>query len=70
MSNYVPYTKVEIQCARVGGRVRHFVLPATGEGMSHAINEAGAAELPAVAVDDGAASEQLDGGAAGLLGPP
>jgi radical SAM protein with 4Fe4S-binding SPASM domain len=44
-----------------------FVLPAVGEGMSHAIQEAGAARLPVVAVDDGAAREQLDDGAAGLL---
>ena len=38
-----------------------FVLPSRGEGMSHAINEAGAAALPVVAFDDGAAAQQLDG---------
>ena len=47
-----------------------FVLPSRGEGMSHAISEAGAAALPVVAFDDGAASQQLDEGAAGLLVPP
>ncbi len=46
-----------------------FVLPSRGEGMSHAINEAGAAALPVVAFDDGAAAQQLDGGA-GILVPP
>ena len=38
--------------------------------MSHAINEAGAAALPVVAFDDGAAAQQLEGGAAGILVPP
>jgi radical SAM protein with 4Fe4S-binding SPASM domain len=47
-----------------------FVLPARGEGMSHAINEAGAASLPVVTFDDGAAAQQLDNGAAGILVPP
>lgn len=46
------------------------VLPAVGEGMSHVINEAGAAALAVIAVDDGAAREQLDNGAAGCLVPP
>ncbi len=46
------------------------MLPSRGEGMSHAINEAGAAALPVVAFDDGAAAQQLDGGAAGILVPP
>jgi len=46
------------------------VLPAVDEGMSHAINEAGAAALAVIAVDDGAAREQLDGDAAGRLVPP
>lgn len=46
------------------------VLPATGEGMSHVIAEAGAAGLAVIAVDDGAAREQLDDGAAGRLVPP
>lgn len=45
------------------------VLPATGEGMSHVINEAGAAGLAVVAVDDGAAREQLANGGAGCLVP-
>ena len=36
------------------------VLPGTGEGMSHVINEAGAAGLAVVAVDDGAAREQFE----------
>jgi radical SAM protein with 4Fe4S-binding SPASM domain len=47
-----------------------FVLPSRGEGMSHAISEAGAAALPVVTFDDGAAAQQLDGGAAGILVPP
>ncbi|MDX1984669.1 MAG: glycosyltransferase [Bryobacteraceae bacterium] len=47
-----------------------FVLPSRGEGMSHVINEAGAAGLPVIAFDDGAAREQLDGGAAGVLVRP
>ena len=46
------------------------VLPAVGEGMSHVINEAGAAGLAVIATDDGAAREQLEGGAAGRLVPP
>jgi len=46
------------------------VLPALGEGMSHVINEAGAAGLAVVAADDGAAREQLEDGAAGRLVPP
>jgi len=46
------------------------VLAGTGEGMSHVINEAGAAGLAVVAVDDGAAREQLADGAAGVLVPP
>ncbi len=46
-----------------------FVLPARGEGMSHAINEAGAAGLAVVATDDGAAREQLEDGEAGVLVP-
>jgi len=46
------------------------VLPAVGEGMSHVINEAGASGLAVIATDDGAAREQLDGGAAGRLVPP
>ena len=44
-------------------------LPGTGEGMSHVISEAGAAGLAVVAVDDGAAREQLADGAAGCLVP-
>jgi radical SAM protein with 4Fe4S-binding SPASM domain len=47
-----------------------FVLPSRGEGMSHAINEAGAAALPVVTFEDGAAAQQLDNGAAGILVPP
>lgn len=47
-----------------------FALPSVGEGMSHVINEAGAAALPVIAFDDGAAGEQLAGGAAGVLVPP
>lgn len=46
-----------------------FALPSIGEGMSHVINEAGAAALPVIAFDDGAAREQLAGGAAGVLVP-
>ncbi len=46
------------------------VLPAVGEGMSHVINEAGAAGLAVIAADDGAAREQLEDGAAGRLVPP
>lgn len=46
------------------------VLPSRGEGMSHVINEAGAAGLPVVAYDDGAAGEQLEGGQAGILVAP
>jgi glycosyltransferase involved in cell wall biosynthesis/MoaA/NifB/PqqE/SkfB family radical SAM enzyme len=46
------------------------VLPAVGEGMSHVISEAGAAGLAVIAADDGAASEQLERGAAGRLVPP
>jgi radical SAM protein with 4Fe4S-binding SPASM domain len=45
------------------------VLPAHGEGMSHVVNEAGAAGLPVVAADDGAAREQLEDGHAGLIVP-
>ncbi|MEM1323743.1 MAG: glycosyltransferase [Bacteroidota bacterium] len=44
-------------------------LPALGEGMSHVINEAGAAGLAVVASASGAAAEQLQGGAAGRLIP-
>ncbi|MBB4079910.1 glycosyltransferase involved in cell wall biosynthesis/MoaA/NifB/PqqE/SkfB family radical SAM enzyme [Lewinella aquimaris] len=43
------------------------VLPATGEGMSHVINEAGAAALAVIATRDGAAAAQLNGGRAGML---
>jgi glycosyltransferase involved in cell wall biosynthesis len=43
------------------------VLPSTGEGMAHVINEAGAAGLAVVATDDGAASEQLEAGRCGRL---
>ena len=46
------------------------VLPAIGEGMSHVINEAGAAGLAVIATTDGAAREQLEDGAAGRLVPP
>ncbi len=46
------------------------VLPSRGEGMSHVINEAGAAALPVIAYDDGAAGEQLEGGQSGVLVPP
>jgi glycosyltransferase involved in cell wall biosynthesis len=46
------------------------VMPGTGEGMSHVINEAGAAGLAVLASDDGAAREQLDDGACGLLFAP
>ena len=46
------------------------VLPSRGEGMSHVINEAGAAALPVIAYDDGAAGEQLEGGQSGILVPP
>jgi radical SAM protein with 4Fe4S-binding SPASM domain len=46
------------------------VLPAVGEGMSHAIHEAGAAGLAVIAAEDGAAREQLDDGRAGRLVPP
>lgn len=45
------------------------VLPAHGEGMSHVINEAGAAGLAVVAAESGAAREQLEDGAAGVLVP-
>ena len=41
------------------------VLPAVGEGMSHVINEAGAAGLAVIAADAGAAREQLEDGAGG-----
>lgn len=44
-----------------------FVYPASAEGMSHAINEAGAAGLPVIAADDGAARDQLQNGVAGVL---
>lgn len=44
-----------------------FVLPSIGEGMSHVINEAGVTGLPVIAFDNGAAREQLSGGAAGVL---
>lgn len=47
-----------------------FVLPSRGEGMSHVLNEAGAAGLPVIAFDDGAAREQLEGGASGMLVRP
>lgn len=46
------------------------VLPARGEGMSHVINEAGAAGTPVIAYEDGAAREQLCDGEAGVLVPP
>lgn len=46
------------------------VLPSVGEGMSHVINEAGAAGLAVVSTDDGAARLQLDEGEAGVLIPP
>jgi radical SAM protein with 4Fe4S-binding SPASM domain len=46
------------------------MLPSRGEGMSHVINEAGAARLPVVAYADGAAPEQLEQGRAGMLVPP
>ncbi len=46
------------------------VLPSRGEGMSHVIQEAGAAGLPVIAADDGAAREQLENGACGRLIPP
>lgn len=46
------------------------VLPAIGEGMSHVINEAGAARLAVVATADGAAQEQLANGEAGRIVPP
>lgn len=45
------------------------VLPAHGEGMSHVVSEAGAAGRAVVAADSGAAREQLEDGAAGLLVP-
>lgn len=45
------------------------VLPAQGEGMSHVINEAGAAGLAVIAADSGAAREQLENGEAGCLVP-
>lgn len=43
------------------------VMPSTGEGMAHVINEAGAARLAVVATRDGAAEEQLEDGRCGLL---
>ncbi len=43
------------------------VLPSTGEGMAHVINEAGAASLAVVATIDGAAPEQLEHGSCGVL---
>lgn len=46
------------------------LLPSKGEGMSHVINEAGAAGTPVIAYEDGAAREQLCDGEAGLLVPP
>ncbi|MBN1982136.1 MAG: glycosyltransferase [Chitinivibrionales bacterium] len=46
------------------------VLPAVGEGMSHVINEAGAAGRAVIAFNDGAAAQQLDGGNAGILISP
>lgn len=46
------------------------VLPSRGEGMSHVINEAGAARTAVIAYEDGAAREQLCDGAAGVLVPP
>ena len=46
------------------------VLPSRGEGMSHVINEAGAAGTPVIAYEDGAAREQLCNGDAGVLVPP
>jgi glycosyltransferase involved in cell wall biosynthesis len=45
------------------------VMPSTGEGMAHVINEAGAAGLAVVATYDGAAAEQLEDGRCGLLVP-
>jgi glycosyltransferase involved in cell wall biosynthesis len=46
------------------------VLPSTGEGMAHVINEAGAAGLAVVATADGAAREQLENGRCGVLVEP
>lgn len=46
------------------------VLPSRGEGMSHVIEEAGAAGLAVIAFADGAAGEQLLGGKAGVLIAP
>ncbi len=46
------------------------LLPSRGEGMSHVINEAGAAGTPVIAYEDGAAREQLCDGEAGVLVPP
>lgn len=45
------------------------VLPGWGEGMSHVINEAGAAGRAVIAAESGAAREQLEDGEAGLLVP-
>jgi radical SAM protein with 4Fe4S-binding SPASM domain len=45
------------------------VLPAQGEGMSHVINEAGAASLAVIAADSGSAREQLEDGLAGCIVP-
>lgn len=46
------------------------VLPSTGEGMAHVINEAGAAGLAVVSTDDGAAREQLEDGKCGQIIAP
>lgn len=46
------------------------VLPSTGEGMAHVINEAGAAGLAVIATNDGAAAEQLENGNCGIVTTP
>ncbi|MCC6585165.1 MAG: glycosyltransferase [Bryobacterales bacterium] len=55
--------------ARLLTAVDIVVLPSKGEGMSHVINEAGAAGRAVIATDDGAAREQLEDGECGIVIP-
>lgn len=63
------FTGSRTDVARLLTAVDIVVLPSKGEGMSHVINEAGAAGRAVIATDDGAAREQLEDGECGLLIP-
>lgn len=69
-TGYLAFTGARDDIAGLLSAGNILVLPSTGEGMAHVINEAGAAGLAVIASDDGAARDQLEDGKLGIIFRP